>query len=53
MFTPELRRRPDDPDEDAYWLLGVVVGDGFAGAGVELKASIRIFKSSPSRITDQ
>ena len=41
-----------------YWLLGVVVGDGVAapvagGAGVMLKVSIRIFQSSPSRITVQ
>ena len=37
-----------------YLLLGVGVGDGVAaGAGALLKVSIRIFQSSPSRITDQ
>jgi hypothetical protein len=35
-------------------VLGVVVGDGVAaGAGVTFVVSIRIFQSSPSRMTDQ
>jgi hypothetical protein len=37
-----------------YWLLELAVGDGVAaGAGVTFEVSIRIFQSSPSRITDQ
>jgi len=37
-----------------YLLLGVVVGDGVAaGDGDMFEVSIRIFQSSPSRITDQ
>ena len=36
-----------------YSLAGVAVGDGLASAGVTYGLSIRIFKSSPPRITDQ
>jgi hypothetical protein len=34
-------------------LLGVAVGEGVAARGVTFTVSIRIFQSSPSRITDQ
>jgi hypothetical protein len=37
-----------------YWLLGLAVGDAAgAGGGVTFEQSIRMFQSSPSRITAQ
>jgi hypothetical protein len=48
-----LSKRPGSnlsPRETVYYLLlGVVVGDGFAGAGVMFQVNIRIFQVSPSR----
>ncbi len=50
-FSTRERLSPCGPR--SYSLAGVGVGEGLASAGVTFGLSIRILKSSPSRITDQ